>query len=395
MFEKLTSVQKRFLLKLILMKLILFIFFTPIQVYSLTDPIPIPKPIFCCGTWDDQGNCIGTLMSPEEYQRSCRREASSGLTMPIVPRGLSTEQQITLMMMQNIFQPLFNAMFQNLFSPPDTLKNQQELIRQQEEEKRRQEEMKRQALEAWQKILKEMEAEMARQEVQRKEAGRQILEQSRIGEDIKLEPSLFGTYQPKLEIGSISSISTFSYPAPESEIDKARCAAYFSKQARNTKDPEGARFLSLQAEKVMQGMPTDYPCQFEEMPETPSPQKSYGKNEEVKAFINTYQAKLKEFEEIQTKINEVRRQKLEAETRLKEADTKINELQTKSAAISKPEEKAQIDDLLSQAMAAKQEAENDLNRAKENEQKLLETAKQKADEIKSINDQISALGGRK
>lgn len=385
MCKKLTSLQKRVVLKLILIKLIL-IFFMPIQVYSQT------RPALCCGTWDDQGNCIGTLMSPEEYKRSCRRESSSGLTMPTVPRGLSTEQQITLMMMQNIFQPLFNAMFQNLFSPPDTLKNQQELIRQQEEEKRKQEEMKRQAREAWQKILKEMDAEMARQEVQRKEAGRQILEQSRIGEDIKLEPSLFGTNQPKLEIGSISS---FSYPAPESEIDKARCAAYFSKQAKNTKDPEGARFLSLQAEKVMQGMPTDYPCQLEEMPETPSPQKSYAKNEEVKAFINTYQAKLKELEEIQTKINEVRRQKLEAETRLKEADTKINELQTKSAAISKPEEKAQIDDLISQAMAAKQEAENDLNRAKENEQKLLETAKQKADEIKSINDQISALGGRK
>lgn len=248
--------------------------------------------------------------------------------------------------------------------------------------------MKRQAIEAWQKAQKEMDAEMALQEAKRKEAGQQILAQSRIGEDIKLEPSLFGTYQAKLEA---SPISSGSYPAPEREIDRARCAAYFSKLAKNTKDQEGAKFLSLQAEKVMQGAPTDYPCQFEKLPDVPMPQESYAKNEEIKAFINTYQARLKEFEEIQTKVDEVRKQKLEAETRLKEAERKINELQTKSSTISKPEEKAQLDDLLSQAMAAKQEAENDLNRAKENEQRLLETARQMEDEIKSIDEQISAL----
>ncbi|MFN3740430.1 MAG: hypothetical protein ACK4TF_07140 [Thermodesulfovibrionales bacterium] len=289
--------------------------------------------------------------------------------------------------MQSFLQSLFTSIAQDIFSPPDTSR-QEELARKQEEIRRQQEEMKRKALEAWQKAQKEMEAEMARQEAQRKEAGQLILAQSHIGEDIKLEPSLFGTYQAKLEAGSISS---FGYPAPKSEIDKARCAAYFSKLAKNTKDQEGAKFLSLQAEKVMQGMPTDYPCEIEKMPEVPLPKESYAKHEEIKAFINTYQAKLKEFEEIQTKVNEARKQKLEAETRIKEADTKIEELQTKLTAVSKPEEKAQLDDLLSQAMAAKQQAERDLNAAKENEQKLLEIAKQKADEIKSINDQISAL----
>ena len=311
---------------------------------------------------------------------------SSGST-PFVPSGrLSPSQQMSIQMMQGIFQPLFDAMFEDTFSPPD-ISRQEELERQQKEERKKQEEIKRQALEAWQKAQKEMAAEIARQEAQRKEAGQQILAQSRIGEDVKLELSLFGTYKAKLEAGSISS----GYPAPKSELDRARCAAYFSKLANNTEDQEGAKFLSLQAEKVMQGAPTDYPCQFDKMPEVPVPQESYAKNEEVEAFINTYQAKLKEFEEIQTKVNEVRKQKLEAETRLKEADTKINELQTKSTTISKPEEQAQLDDLLSQAMAVKQEAENDLNTAKENEQKLLDTAKQKADEIKAINNQIATL----
>lgn len=307
---------------------------------------------------------------------------SSGST-PSAPSGrLRPSQQMAI----GILGGLFNNIFGDIFAPPDTSR-QEELARQQEEVRKKQEEMKRQALEAWQKAQKEMSAEMARQEARRKEAGQQILAQSRIGEDVTLEPSLFGTYQVKLEASSISS----GYPVPESELDRARCAAYFSKLAKNAKDPKGAKFLSLQAERVMQGAPTDYPCQFEKTSEVSVPQESYAKNEEVEAFINTYQAKLKDFEEIQTKVNEVRRQKLEAETRLKEADTKINELQAKSTTISKPEEKAQLDDLLSQAMAAKQEAENDLNTAKENEQKLLDNAKQKADEIKTINDQISAF----
>lgn len=314
---------------------------------------------------------------------------SSGATpsVPFVPRGrLSPSQQMKLQMFQGIMQPLFDAIFQDTFSPPDTSR-QEELARQQEEEKIKQQEMKKQALEAWQKAQKEMEAEKARQEAQRKEAGQQILAQSRISEDVKLEPSLFGTYKAKLEANSISS----GYPAPKNDIDKARCAAYFSKLAKNTKDQEGAKFLSLQAEKVMRGAPTDYPCQFEKMAEVPVPKESYAKNEEVEAFINTYQEKLKEFEEIQTRVNDVRKQKLKAETRLKEVDAEINELQTQSSIISKPEEKAQLDNLISQAVAAKREAENDLNTAKENEQTLLDAAKQKADEIRSINDQISAL----
>lgn len=306
---------------------------------------------------------------------------------PFVSSGkLRPSQQMSIHMMQGMLQPLFEAMFQDTFSPPDAA-GQEELARQQEEARKKQEEMKKKALDAWQKAQKEMEAEAARQEAQRREAGQQILAQNRIGEEIKLEPSLFGTYQAKLEARSISS----GYPAPKRDGDKARCAAYFSKKAQSTKEIEGAQFFSRQAEKVMQGLPTDYPCQFEKTPEVPEPQESYAKNEEVEAFLHDYQTKLNDFEEIQTRVNEARKQKLEAEHRLKEADAKLEELRTQSAAVDTAEQKGQVDDLLSQAMAAKEEAENDLNTAKENERKLLDTARQKADEIKSINEQISAL----
>lgn len=311
----------------------------------------------------------------------------SGTQSSSMPTGrLSPSQQMAVGVVAGLFNGIFSHMFDDIFTPPDPSR-QEELARQHEEERRKLEEMKRQALEAWQKARKEMEAEMARQDALRKEAGQQILAQNRIDEDVKLEPSLFETHQAKLEASSISS----GYPAPKSELDKARCAAYFSELAKNTKDMEGIKFLSLQAEKVMQGAPTDYPCQFEKMPEVPVPQETYAKNEEVEAVINIYQAKIEEFEEIQTKINEIRKQKLEAETKLKEADTKINVLQAKSTTISKPEERTQLDDLLSQAMAAKQEAENDLNTAKQDEQKYLDTARQKADEIRAIDDQISGL----
>ncbi len=313
---------------------------------------------------------------------------SSGST-PSLPSGrLSPSQQMAVGIVGGLFNSIFSNMFNDVFTPPDT-SGQEELVRQQEEARKKQEELTKQALQAWQNAQKEMEEEKIRQESERKEAGQQILAQSHIGEDVKLEPSLFGTYQAKLEASSISVTS--GYPAPKDPIDQARCAAYFSKLAKNAKDQEGAKFLSLQAEKVMHGASTDYPCQFEKMPKVPVPQETYAKNREVEAFINNYQTKLKEFAEIQTKVNDVRKQKLESEAKLKEAESKINELQTKSTTATKPEEKTQIDDLLAQAMAAKQEAENNLNTAKENEQKLLENAKQKADEIKAINDQISAL----
>ncbi len=374
--------------------------FTSFSLYAQNIPEP-HMAVDCYATlraWETDPS-LRSFMSthkcecPSPNAKPVCRPISSGsspsIQTPSVPSGrLSSSQQMTLQMMQGLFQPLFNAIFQDIFSPPDTSR-QQELARREEEARRQQEEMKRQALEAWQKAQKEMEAEMARQEAQRKEAGQQILAQSRIGEDVKLEPSLFGTYQAKLEA---SPISLGGYPAPKNEIDRTRCAAYFSKLAKDTKDPEGAKYLSLQAEKVMQGAPTDYPCQLEKIPDVPMPQESYAKNEEVKALINTYQAKIRELEEIQTKVNESRKQIVNAETKLKEANEKIKELQTKSTTISKPEEKAQIDDLLSQAIAAKQEAENDLNTAKENEQKLLDTAKQKADEINAINEQISSFG---
>ncbi len=271
----------------------------------------------------------------------------------------------------------------------ETISQQQELARREEEARRQQEEMKRQAFEAWQRAQRELEAERLRQEAQRREAGQQILAQSRISEDLKLEPSLFGSTQVKLDTISISALS--SYPAPSSVIDRARCAVYFSDLAKKTKDPEGAKFLSLQAEKVMQGAPTDYPCQLEKIPDVPMPQESYAKKEEIEALMNTYQAKILEFDEILSKVNEIRKQVLSAEDKFKEADVKIKELQTRSTTPSNQEEKAKLDDLLAQALALKEEAERELKRAKENEQKLLEMAKQKADEINAINEQISTL----
>ncbi len=320
--------------------------------------------------------------------------SSPSIQTPSVPSGrLSPSQQMTLLVMQSIFQPLFNAISQDIFSSLDTSRQQQELARREEETRRQQEEMKRQAFEAWQRAQRELEAERLRQEAQRREAGQQILAQSRISEELKLEPSFFGSTQVKLDTISISALS--SYPAPSSVIDRARCAAYFSDLAKKTKDPEGAKFLSLQAEKVMQGAPTDYPCRLEKIPDVPMPQESYAKNEEVEAFINTYQAKILEFDDILTKVNETRKQIVSAENKLKEADVKIKELQTRSTSPSNQEEKAKLDDLLAQALALKEEAERELKTAKENEQKLLEMAKQKADEIKAINEQISSFGMKK
>ncbi len=385
------------------MRKILLLF--PICLFSsLTSFSPlyaqnIPQPnmgIDCYGTieaWKSDPS-LRSFMSthncecPSPNARPVCEPISSGsspsIQTPFVPSGrLSPSQQMTLQIMQSIFQPLFNAIFQDIFSPPNT-------SGQQEEARRQQEEMKRQAFEAWQRSKKELEAERLRQEAQRREAGQQILAQSRISEDLKLEPSLFGSTQVKLDTISISALSR--YPAPSNEIDRARCAAYFSDLAKNTKDAEGAKFLSLQAEKVMRGEPLDYPCQIEKTTKTQMTQESFAKKEEVEAFINTYQAKILEFDDILTKVNEIRKQVVSAEDKLKEADVKIKELQTRSTTSSNQEEKAKLDDLLAQAFALKEEAERELKTAKENEQKLLEMAKQKADEIKAINEQISTFG---
>ena len=78
------------------------------QVFSQS--IPIPQPKLCCGEWDNQGNCSGELMTPEEYKRSCNRikSPSSGDYHTHSP-GLRPEQKMQLQMMQGILQPFFNS----------------------------------------------------------------------------------------------------------------------------------------------------------------------------------------------------------------------------------------------------------------------------------------------
>lgn len=85
-------------------------------------------------------DCEGTLdawkidLSLKDYMRThdctCPNPNASPVctpkgsgSTPFVPSGrLSPKQQMSIMMMQNLLQPLFNAIFQNIFSPPDTSK---------------------------------------------------------------------------------------------------------------------------------------------------------------------------------------------------------------------------------------------------------------------------------
>lgn len=259
-------------------------------------------------------------------------------------------------------------------------RNLTDFYRKREEERKRTEELR-----------KRTEAE------ERVRQGQQLLSKMKgIGTGDKPKPHSFGGL--KLEMKPLNMQKT--YPAPSSAWEQALCAAYFSDMAKQAPSAEDARFYAAQAEIVMSGGATYIECMIPRV-----------SNERVKKAQQIYESitlKTNDLQAVDAKLNETKEKIKEHEAKKKEATQKkegaIKKVEELNAAAqsAKPEQKQEMDDLVSQAQKQLQDAETQLsqaeqglNEAKQEEQRFSEQKDKLKDELDSLQNQMqeTAKGG--
>ncbi len=295
---------------------------------------------------------------------------SSGGSTYIPSAGLKPEQQMQLMFMQSILQPMLNSIF-NPQSYTPSGPSQEELRRQQEELLKKQTQEKQDRLNKW---ISLRNASASNQ----KERGKKL-------------SSLLAVDQ--------------TFPAKTDPLEQALCSAYFSRLAEDavngrfdrTKFKDGyeaARFYGNQIDNLIQGVPLDEEC-------TPPDEilQSFDKKEvnelnkrytEVVKVYKMVVPKINELQGIVMKLDETRKKKEEAEQKIKEIDSKIEELKSNNQNISDPQKKAETDDLLAKAMALKQEAETEYQKSLEMENNLTKEKEKLENELNKIKEQFAA-----
>ena len=332
----------------------------------------------------------------------CRKEGSSG-SGGIDMSRFSPGQQIALMATQSLLQGLFSGIFSSTSKPAGP--SPEEILRQQQELLRKQEEERQQALEDWNAF---QQAEAERIEAERAAAranGEALLGQmgSSAGQGLGFE-SVGGQgleFQSWVaEKPEAKPAAAGKHPAPKSAAEQARCAAAFSDEALRLEKAgkhEEAEFMSRQAQKAMSGEPTDVPCPGGASAQAAGSPKA-GANEpalDVNAVLEQYNARIQELFAISQKLADVRKQKIDAQLDIRQAEARVVDLQAKVASLTKPEEKKEADDLLSQALALKDESENRLKIAAENENACLADAKKAEDAVKALDAKLKTGPGGK
>jgi len=288
--------------------------------------------------------------------------------------GGSPKQQIQ----QMIFQSLFDSL---LASPPDTSvqdeKNRQNAIKQQQVA----EQAKQAAIQRWLDLQNEEAMKKQMEDEARIKQGEKVLSQMQtVGGGGKLEPFSFGN--PKLDL---KPLSQKTYPAPSTAWEQALCAAYFSNMAKQSTKDVDARFYADQAQSVMFGGSTYVECKIPKV----SNEKLAKRMKEVRKVYDEMNVKMKDLQDIEYKISESKEKIEKAALKKEEATAKLNELQNR-AATAKPEEKAEIDELTRLAQEQSQDAEQEINQAKQSEEDALNKKGQLEKELENMNSQAQA-----
>jgi hypothetical protein len=313
----------------------------------------------------------------------------------------SPGQQMALMATQSLLQGLFSG----IFSGPSKVTAAEDAVRAQQDMLRKQEEERQQALESWNIFQQEEAKRIEAEKSAARKSGDELLGKmgSSGGQGLGFE-SVGGQ---GLEFESWAAekpgakpVASEMYPAPRSAAEQARCAAYFSDEALKLDKAgkhEEAAFMNLQAQKAMAGGPTDVPCPGG--PSTPAPETAAkGTNTtavDVNAVLELYNAKIQDLFAISQKLAEVRKQKIDAQLDIRQSETRIADIKVKAATVTTPEEKKEVDDLLSQALALKGESEQRLKIAEENENACLADAKKAEDAVKELDSTLKKGPGDK
>lgn len=326
------------------------------------------------GSFRDINECENYRKSSPAFERSNSRcvncnSVSSG--------GGYSKQDFQMQMMESILQPFFN----NLFATPDTSvqdkKNRQNAIKQQKAA----EQAKKAAIQAWIDLQNKEDLQRKMEQEARIKQGEKMLSQMQtVGSGGNLEPFSFGN--PKLDLKPLSSQT---YPAPSTAWEQVLCAAYFSNMAKQSTKDVDARFYADQAQRVMIGEPTYIECRIPQV----SNEKLAKIMEEVKKFYAEMNVKIKDLQDIESNLTETREKIKHAEIKKEEATAKLDELQNRAATAS-PEEKAEVDDLVRQAMEQEQIADQQLNHSKESERDDLNKKEQLENELGNMRSQVQA-----
>ncbi len=289
---------------------------------------------------------------------------------------------------------LLGSMLQGIFAPPQQDTSYQYKLWKQQMEKKKQEALKKQAMERWKKLKKEEEKRMAQEEAKKRQRARELLSKMENISGSRLEP--FGWKTQRLEVQPIGAgiYDTSGYTSWQRML----CATYFSTKAIEASrggDAEAAVFMNRQADRVTVGEMTEVECQLPALQQLANIQRQNLKQNkrltEIVKLLPKIQAKIKHLQEIEIKLNEVKRQKKEAEAKLKEARTKVEEAKAQAESSRTPEEKAEADDLLQQALALQNEAEAQVEKAKQAEKGYTEIKKKEMMELRNMENDISVI----
>jgi len=211
--------------------------------------------------------------------------------------------------------------------------------------------------------------------------GAKVLSQMQTVGGGKLEPFRVGN--PKLDL---KPIDPGTYPTAHlTEWERLLCSAYFSNMAKQSTSDVDARFYADQAQRVMSGEPTNIEWRIPQV----FNEKLAKRMEEVKKLYDEMNVKIKDFQDIEGKLTETREKIKSAELKKEKVTVQINELQTR-AATAKPEEKSEVEDLAAMARELLQDAEQELNQAKQSEKDALNKKEQLENELGNMRSQLQA-----
>jgi hypothetical protein len=276
-----------------------------------------------------------------------------------------------------------------------------------EEERKKAEAEKQKLLAAWK--AKQAQAEKDRQaaQAQNQQAGNDLLNHMQTfdgtgasSQTLAVEPvaGAFGTMQLKPITASSGAefkpMSRASYDTSGlKDWQRALCAAYLSQSALSVvrTDPEQARYFDDQAALAMSGQPIEVRCQFPKMAEPPQPQagSSASMDKTVKA-IEFVQARAKDLQDIETKLQKAKSEKSGAESMRKQAEEALAQAQTQKAQ-AKPDDAALLAEIarkINEAQCQLNDANNKLDALSKETDELYQQKESIRQELQNVQQQV-------
>ena len=288
---------------------------------------------------------------------------------------------------------LFASMLANALAPqPDTTYQQQQLLQQKIAAKKKKEAKKKQALEQWKNLQKEEETRKAGEEEKMRTKGRDLLAKMGSLDDRKLEPFKWDTPELKVKPVGTGAYDTSGYTSWQ----RLLCAAYFSGKALDASrcgDAEGAAFMNTQADRVTAGEMTDVACQLPGLQQLGDIQRQNLKQNkrltEMIKLLPTIQEKVERLQEIEIKLSEAKKERADTEGKLEDANVKVEKAEMQAKSAQTPEEETEADDLLQQALALQDEAEAQVDRAKQKEEEYAKIKEADLGELKDLKEKLN------